>query len=644
MENLVHFDIAAVIMLLVMLMTNIFSKRAKNTAGHIYVLLVGVTMVAALFNVFTVALENIGTNNVVLHNIVRTIYLLFHNTATPLFVMYIISLTRTWHKFKTNPHIGIILMIPYFVVVGIIVSNPFTNIVFTLENGALVKTTFADSLYFFATFYVLLGFVYIIMYRRTLRIGAILVLCSSIPLGVIAVFVKHFFPRSLVEIFSNAVVLMIISMTIQNPEKNVDTITNLRKYRAYVTDIKTDFTNNNHHKLILINIANYDSLRSLLGYDYTNELLKNIANKLSDCNKTNNARSELYYLDRGKFRIVVNGYNASKAEKLAADINEALKHMIEINRIEVTIDAFVCLAKLPEDIGDYKSLMAFGNDFHERVEKTGEVYLASELFKQRDFHLMNDMENIIEKAFKNRSFTVYYQPIYSIEKKRFVSAEALLRLIDDEYGFIPPNLFIPVAEKTGAIHRIGDIVLENVCQFIAGEDFKRLGLDYIEINLSVVQCMQRGLADNILSTIKRYGISPDKINLEITETAANYSQNILIENMTKLINAGVSFSLDDFGTGYSNMARLASLPLKIVKLDKTFVDNSNKPKLHIFLKGTIKMLKDMDMEIVVEGIETEQMVNTFSNLNCDFIQGYYYSKPIPEPDFVKFIENARTSA
>ena len=156
--------------------------------------------------------------------------------------------------------------------------------------------------------------------------------------------------------------------------------------------------------------------------------------------------------------------------------------------------------------------------------------------------------------------------------------------------------------------------------------------------------MQRGLADNILATINKYGISPDKINLEITETAANYSQNILIENMTKLINAGVSFSLDDFGTGYSNMARLASLPLKIVKLDKTFVDNSNKPKLHIFLKGTIKMLKDMDMEIVVEGIETEQMVETFSNLNCDFIQGYYYSKPIPQIEFVKFIEEAKMSA
>ncbi|MBQ8411095.1 MAG: EAL domain-containing protein, partial [Ruminiclostridium sp.] len=129
-----------------------------------------------------------------------------------------------------------------------------------------------------------------------------------------------------------------------------------------------------------------------------------------------------------------------------------------------------------------------------------------------------------------------------------------------------------------------------------------------------------------------------------TETAANYNQTAMIDNMTKLIDAGISFSLDDFGTGYSNMARVASLPLKIVKLDKTFVDNSNKPRLHIFLKGTIKMLKDMDMEIVVEGIETEQMVEMFSELNCDYIQGYIYSKPVPEKEFVCFIRNALLTA
>ncbi len=288
--------------------------------------------------------------------------------------------------------------------------------------------------------------------------------------------------------------------------------------------------------------------------------------------------------------------------------------------------------------------MVFENDFHHKVPKTGKLVYAAELFKQRDFQLMNDMETILERAFESKSFQIYYQPIYSVEKKRFVSAEALIRLIDPDYGFVPPNLFIPYAERTGAINKIGDIVLEEVCRFISGDEFNALGLDYIEINLSVVQCMQLNLADNILAMIKKYNISPSKINLEITETAANYNQAIMIENMTKLINAGISFSLDDFGTGYSNMARVASLPLKIVKLDKTFVDNSNKPRLHVFLKGTIKMLKDMDMEIVVEGIETEQMVLTFSELNCDYIQGYFYSKPIPQNEFVVFIKKSLKSA
>ena len=133
--------------------------------------------------------------------------------------------------------------------------------------------------------------------------------------------------------------------------------------------------------------------------------------------------------------------------------------------------------------------MAFGNDFHERVVRTGELLYASELFKQRDFQIVNAMEDILKRGLESRSFQVYYQPIYSIEKKRFVSAEALIRLIDPEYGFIPPNLFIPFSEKNGAINRIGDIVLDNVCRFISSDRFKELGLDYIEINLSVVQCM-----------------------------------------------------------------------------------------------------------------------------------------------------------
>ena len=126
-------------------------------------------------------------------------------------------------------------------------------------------------------------------------------------------------------------------------------------------------------------------------------------------------------------------------------------------------------------------------------------------------------------------------------------------------------------------------------------------------------------------------------NLEITETAVSFGKNTLRTNLDKLTEAGVSFSLDDYGTGYSNMRRMIQLPLKIVKLDKSFVDEQSNPKMWIAIQNTVKMLKDMNMEIVVEGIETQSMAKQFADLNCDYIQGYYYSKPIPEDDFVEFI-------
>ena len=194
------------------------------------------------------------------------------------------------------------------------------------------------------------------------------------------------------------------------------------------------------------------------------------------------------------------------------------------------------------------------------------------------------------------------------------------------------------------IVRIGDFVLDEVCRFIASDEFKELGVDYIEINLSVEQCMHSNLADKVLKTLEKYHLPPDKINLEITETAVSRGQNVMQANLDALSSAGISFSLDDYGTGYSNMRRVIQLPLKIVKLDKSFVDEQNNPKMWIVLQNTVKMLKDMNMEIVVEGIETQTMAEQFAALNCDFIQGYYYSRPIPQHEFVEFIKEAHKSA
>lgn len=337
--------------------------------------------------------------------------------------------------------------------------------------------------------------------------------------------------------------------------------------------------------------------------------------------------------------MVFSEKDRERAVKAADMLVKSLSEKSDFNNLDVSLNPFVILARCPEEIPDFKTLMTFGMDFHEKLKYERRVMKVAEAIHEDMFEIQNNIDKIIENALNFRRFQVYYQPIYSTEKGKFVSAEALLRLFDPNYGFISPELLVTAAEKSGAIHRIGDYVLEEVCRFIASEEYKSLGLEYIEVNLSVTQCMRGTLAEDVLEIMGKYHVPTESINLEITETAASHAQEVMSANLSKLTEAGIAFSLDDYGTGYSNIKRVIQLPLKIIKLDKAFVDEQDNPKMRVVLKNTVAMLKDMNMEIVVEGIETQEMLDFFTELNCDFIQGYFFSKPIPKPEFIRFIKS-----
>ena len=207
------------------------------------------------------------------------------------------------------------------------------------------------------------------------------------------------------------------------------------------------------------------------------------------------------------------------------------------------------MLEFPKDVGDADSLMHFIEDIGKNI-RTDDVFFARDVFRKERYDILLEIDDILDRAIKERKFKVYYQPIYSVEEKCFRSAEALVRLFDDKYGFIPPDLFIPAAEKSGAILAIGQIVLDQVCEFIGSEEYRKLGLHYIEVNLSVVQCMEEGLVRDVMDTFDRFHISSRDVNLEITETAVSDEQQVMDKNINDLFNEGVCFSLDDFGTGY----------------------------------------------------------------------------------------------
>lgn len=528
---------------------------SKGTTNHFFIALVIMTILSGAADIWAVVLDNAGSLNLGLRTSAHTLYLLAYNTISPLFLMYVISLTSTWEKITSNKAAACALTLPYLGFIGLLVSNLFTHSIFTFVDGVYTTMPLSFLPYTMARINILISIAYIIIYRRLFTVRKLIALIMMLPVTVCIIISKIIFTDTMVMVFGNTVGVVIIAVMIQRPEKLIDSFTGLCKHSAYAASL----------------------------------------------------------------------------------INDALHQTVKIDKFDLNLIPYVCLAKCPEDIDNFQSLISFGTDFHEKLPYNGEVIHADGSTVKRMVSLLTGMDSIIERALANHGFHVYYQPIYSIEKKRFVSAEALLRLIDEKEGFISPEIFIPAAEKSGAIHKIGDYVLTEVFQFIASSEYKKLGLEYIEINLSVSQCMHHGLADSILESMSRYGVSSNQVNLEITESAASYDQSVMSENLERLSAAGLTFSLDDYGTGYSNMYRIAALPLKIVKLDKTFVNNQNS-KMWTILQNTVRMIKDLNMEIVVEGIETEEMVKKFSDLKCDFIQGYFFSKPIPQREFVEFID------
>ena len=540
---------------MIILISQFTRRMSKGTTNQFFIALVIMTILSGAADIWAVVLDNAGSLNLGLRTAAHTLYLLAYNTISPLFLMYVISLTSTWEKITSNKIAACALTLPYLGVIGLLVSNLFTHSIFTFVDGVYTTMPLSFLPYTMARINILISIAYIIIYRRLFTARKLIALIMMLPVTVCIIISKIIFTDTMVMVFGNTVGVVIIAVMIQRPENLIDSFTGLCKHSAYAASL----------------------------------------------------------------------------------INDALHQTVKIDKFDLNLIPYVCLAKCPEDIDNFQSLISFGTDFHEKLPYNGEVIHADGSTVKRMVSLLTGMDSIIERALANHGFHVYYQPIYSIEKKRFVSAEALLRLIDEKEGFISPEIFIPAAEKSGAIHKIGDYVLTEVFQFIASSEYKKLGLEYIEINLSVSQCMHHGLADSILESMSRYGVSSNQVNLEITESAASYDQSVMSENLERLSAAGLTFSLDDYGTGYSNMYRIAALPLKIVKLDKTFVNNQNS-KMWTILQNTVRMIKDLNMEIVVEGIETEEMVKKFSDLKCDFIQGYFFSKPIPQREFVEFID------
>lgn len=563
------------------------------------------------------------------------LYFLFRNITPFAYLCYIISISDAYYIASKNKILWVFTRIPIIFSILMIATNPLTHGIFTYSNNYIYHRGFLlPVLYTIAAYYLFLSVFYIKKYGESITIEKKIAIYMFLPLSLGSVFIQFLFPTIAIEMFSTAICMMLVMFTIQKKEEVLEGSTGLWNRSIFMQHIHKRFFEKKQFTIISINISNLKSLNQAIGRMAVDTILNDVSQYIKSFYSQTNG---LYAMGNGKFNILFLDKDKDKIEEIASKLNTRFQSLWSYHALELNLLAYIAVINCPQDVSNKDDLLKFTDEFHKYTKFSGTVLHIQNLNSQQ-MKRNEELEHIIEKALLEKRFEVYYQPIYSIKEDAITSAEALLRLYDETYGFISPDEFIPVAEANMSILKIGDFVLETVCKFIASHNLKQKGIKYIEINLSVVQCMQANMGQHILETIQRYGVKPSQINLEITETATIYSQETMMKNMKLLRENGIYFSLDDYGSGYSNLNYLVSFPFALIKLDKGIVcSQSMDPKKWIALKYSIEMLLEMGCQIVAEGVETKEMLQDLSNQGCQYIQGYYFSKAIPDAAFLEYI-------
>ena len=250
------------------------------------------------------------------------------------------------------------------------------------------------------------------------------------------------------------------------------------------------------------------------------------------------------------------------------------------------------------------------------------------------------VKKALRHALLQEEIQVYLQPIIEAKTGKVVGAEALSRLKDPKRGIIPPGEFIPLAERSGSIIQIGEQVLRKTCRFLKDNRDSLQDLEYININLSPIQCMDHDLASTFEQVPKSYGVAPEKLHLEITEESM-VDPEVLKGQMDLLGTLGYSFALDDYGSGYANQFRIKTFPFSGIKLDMKIVwAHFREPDT--ILPNAVSTFLDRGLTVTAEGVETKEMAEELTKMGCTYLQGFYYSKPLPMEEFLEFVR-ARAS-
>ena len=559
------------------------------------------------------------------------IYFFMHNTLSPAYTLYIMLINGSTAVRKKGFRIGYV--IPAIITELLTVANLFTGVIFHVDaNGIYHRGVGMPALYVISCTYLFVAIYYILCHRKSMSSGMYSTLWFFFSFSLIGIVVQAVNVNLPIESFAEALSMLGIMLTLENEDTSIDPISGAYNRSTFMEENRRRINSEDRYSVISVNFTNYKFFARMFGYDERSHALRQIASWMMHLAPD----ALVYRLSDSNFTLLTRKTSDEDIDDITAEIAKRFEHEWKNNDSVLQFNIQIRVAVIPDDgVTEPDMLLELADDM-DSVKSNG-----VQLQRGKDLRYLSRrvaVENALRRAFEEDRFEVYYQPIWFAGNQKIYSAEALLRLNDPDLGFIPPDEMIPIAERNGQIDKIGITVFEKVCAFIADERFKKLGLKYVEINLSLYQLVFSDTLVRFDEIMKSYGVTSDQINLEITESASLTSYSGISTSISALKSAGFSFSLDDYGTGYSNLTNIVNMDFLNIKSDKGLLWAADESSKHL-LVDSIRMMRRLGMNVIQEGVETSEQLDLVLNAGANLVQGYYFSKPLPKEDFIDFTRN-----
>ena len=632
----IDFNLSAIVILLFITAYVIAKKGLTKRANRIYLAIIISCLLCTFADIMCAYMNSFPNPEKILRqDIWNNTYMILHNVLPFLIAVYLIYELRIIKLMRRDSII--ILSIPLIAVEILVLINPANRLAFYYDDaGRYTRGPLFNVFYLVAVLYIFFAVVMAVKNRHSMSHAKQMMLVFLMLASILPIMIQAVYPYVPIESFFQSMGLLGLLFTLDDKGDIIDHNTGIYNRYSFI-EYMGSLLEGSDAQLITVKLSDINYYNSTIGVQYVNDILKEIAAWL----QRTGGDMQCYYCGNGCFVLCGMYMAEEQTNLLKEEIFARFDDPWGKRDFQSVFPVQICTVRIPRDVSTLEQILLLidmkfkGNDSNELNALT-----AISSYQHRI-----KTESAVKKALKNGSFKVYYQPIWDKKTGTILSAEALLRLFDDELGFIPPDEFIPVAEKNGTILDIGAFVFDEVCRFYQERQLDRIGVQYVDINLSVVQCMNRRLVNEFERTMAKYQISPERINLEITESATADSPGALAGTVKSLFDKGFDISLDDFGTGYSNFSYMVEMPFTAVKLDKSILWSAIHPKsgegdenAMLYLENTIRMLHEMHYKITVEGVETVEQKVLLEKLGCDQLQGFYFSKPVPGDTFIDFVK------